>query len=179
MAKKKKTARKKTKRRGRPPGVAGMSIAQLEAAIARRKAAEAKQLEVKRNKLARQVAALDREIAELRGGVTRRRKKKVVRKKRGRKKAAKKVVRKGAKKKARKAAKKKAKRLRSSPAQIERVQASILKALKGKKNGLLKNDLTKAVRGRTQTFNTALKKLIAAKRVKTKGITRNMRYIAA
>jgi len=177
MAKrKKKIARKK--KPGRRPGVAGMSIAQLEAAIARRKAAEVTALKAKRRVLAKQVGELDTQIAALGGAAPRRgpgRPKKAAKKA-----AKKKVVRKKrrAKKTAKKAAKK-AGRVRSSAEQIARVQDSILKALKGKKGGLLKLELTKAVRAREQTLNTALKKLLTAKKLKTKGVTRNTRYMAA
>ena len=110
------------------------------------------------------------------------RKKRVVRKKRGRAKKRGRPKKKVAKKKRgrrKKVVKKKAKRMRSTAAQVARVQDAIIKALKGKKNGLLKVDLTKAVRGRLQTLNTALKKLLTARKIKTEGVTRNTRYLAA
>jgi len=184
MAKRRrKTSKKKP---GRRPGVAGMTIAQLEAAVARKKAAEAQKLRQKRAKIAKDLAALDREIAALGGRAPAAAKKRVVRRKRRRARAKKKVVRKkrGRRKKkaAKKAAKKKVarkKRVRSTGAQIARVQASVLKALKKKKNGLLKIELAKAVRARPQALNTAIKKLIGARKVKTKGVTRNTRYVAA
>jgi hypothetical protein len=183
----KKAAKKKRatgRRRGRRPGVAGMSIAQLEAAIARRRATEAKKLKAKRAKLAKALAGLDKQIAALSGATPKRGrpKKRVVRKKRGRpkKKVAKK--RRVARKKRgrrKKVVKKKAKRTRSTTAQVARVQNAIVSALKGKKNGLLKVELTRAVRARRQTLNTALKKLLDTKKVKTKGVTRNTRYLVA
>jgi hypothetical protein len=183
MAKrKKKTSRKK---RGRRPGIAGMSIAQLEAAVERKKAAEARKLREKRSQVARALAALDREIAALTGRAPTTPKKRVSRKKRGRTRPKKKVTRtkRGRRKKKKtrmKRAKKAArKRVRSTSAQIERVQASVLKALKGERKGLLKVELAKGVRARPQALNTALKKLIDAKKVKTKGVTRNTRYLAA
>jgi len=40
-------------------------------------------------------------------------------------------------------------------------------------------ELAKAVRSRPQTLNTAIKKLLDAKKLKTKGITRNTRYLVA
>jgi hypothetical protein len=158
--------KKRGKRRGRRPGVAGLSLAQLEGIIARRKAAQAKGLKAQRAKIAKQLAALDEEIAALTGAAPRRgpgRPKAVVRKKRGR---AKKVAAKG-------------RRMRSTAGQIARVQKAILKALKGNRAGLLKLEITKAVKSRPQTLNTALKKLLTAKKVTTKGVTRNMRYLAA
>jgi hypothetical protein len=173
MARRKKIVRKKAGRKpGRRPGVAGMSIAQLEALIARRKAAEAQDLLVKRNALAKQIAELDAEIAAL--GV------KPTRGPGRPKKAAPVVARRKGRTTAKKAAPTKAgKRKRSSPALIERTQKEVLAALKGKSTGLLKVDLAKVVRGRPQTLNTALKKLIDGRKVKTKGVTRNTRYLAA
>jgi hypothetical protein len=177
MARRRRVVRKKKAGRkpGRRPGVAGMSIAQLEAVIARRKALEAKGLQAKRGKLAKQLAEIDGQIAAL-GATPRRRRRRrakkaavrVVRRKRGRRKVAKK-----------RAAVKAGKRMRSSPAQIERAQKAILTAIKGKADGLLRVELSKAVRARPQTLNTALKKLIEAKKLKTKGVTRNTRYLAA
>lgn len=176
MARRKRVVRRKKagRRPGRRPGVAGMSIAQLEAAIARRRAVEAKGLQAKRDALAAQLAELDEQIGGL--GVAPRRRRgrpkkaaaRIVRRKRGRKKAAKK-----------RAVAKAGKRMRSSAAQIQRAQNTILGLLKSKSDGLLKIDLSQAVRGRPQTLNTALKKLIEAKRIKTKGITRNTRYLVA
>jgi len=164
MAKRRKTTRKK---RGRRPGLAGMSVAQLEAAIARRKAAEAKKLKAKRAKLVRAIASLDKEISALTGAAPRRGpgrpRRKVARKKRGRRK--------------KKAPRKRTKRMRSTAGQIARVQNAVLKALKSKSKGLLKVELAKAVRTRPQTLNTALKHLLAAKKLITKGVTRNMRYV--
>ena len=182
MARKKRKASKK--KRGRRPGIAGMSIAQLEAAVARKKVGEARELREKRAKLAKSLAALDREIAALAGRAPAAPKKRVVRRKRRRGRAKKKVVRKKRGRRRKKAAKRPAKkaarkRIRSTATQIARVQASVLKALRGKKNGLLKVELTKAVRARPQALNTALKKLIGARKVKTKGVTRNTRYLAA
>jgi len=177
MARKKRKASKK--KRGRRPGIAGMSIAQLEAAVARKKAGEARKLREKRAKLARSLAALDREIAALAGRAPAAPKKRVARKARvvrKRRRSKKKVVRKKRGRRKKKAA---GKRIRSTSAQIARVQASVLRALKRKKNGLLKVGLAKAVHARPQALNTALKKLIGAKKVKTKGVTRNTRYLAA
>jgi len=172
MAKRKKGVGKKRttrRKRGRRPGLAGMSVAQLEAAIARRKAAEAKKLKAKRAKLMRQVASLDKEIGALTGAAPKRGrggpKRKVARKKRGRR--------------TKKVARKKTGRVRSTAGQIARVQNAVLKALKGKSKGLLKVEIAKAVRGRGQTLNTALKHLLASKKIRTKGVTRNMRYILA
>jgi hypothetical protein len=149
-----------------------MSIAQLEAAIARRKAVAVRSLRAKRRALAKQLAELDGQMAQLgaaapRGGRPKKAaKKKVVRRKRRAKKAVKKAAKRG-------------KRIRSSPAQIARVQKTILDAIKSKKDGLLRAELAKAVGGRAQTLNTALKKLLTNKKVKTKGVTRNTRYMAA
>ena len=191
MAKKKKKKRKKKaakkaakKALGRPRSVAKMSVAQLERVIARRKRAEARELKAKRAKAAKALAALDKQVAALTGAAPKRgpgrpKKKKVGRpkkKKLGRPK--KKKLGRPKKKVAKKAAKKKAGRLRSSPDQIAKVQAAILRAVKRRKAGLLRVEITKAVPGRPQTLATALKKLLDAKQVTTKGVTRNMRYTA-
>ncbi|MBN1916300.1 MAG: hypothetical protein JW889_00205 [Verrucomicrobia bacterium] len=168
--------RKKAGRKpGRRPGLAGMTIAQLEAAIAQRKAAVAGELQAKRNALVKQLAALDEEIAAL-GAAPRRgpgRPKKtagapVAPRTRGGMKVAKAP-----------AAAKAGKRMRSSPAQIARTEKAVLAAVKGKSGGLLKIELSKTVPGRPQTLNTALKKLLESKKLKTKGVTRNTRYLAA
>lgn len=165
MAGRRKATRKK---RGRRPGLAGMSVAQLEAAIARRKVAEAKKLKVKRAQLMKEVADLDKEISALTGAAPRRGpgrpRRKVAGKKPGRR---------------TKVVQKPMRRIRSSAREIARVRNAILKALKGKSKGLLKIELAKAVRSRTQTLNTALKHLLAEKKLTTKGVTRNMRYILA
>ena len=99
---------KKTKRGG-PTGIQGMSLAQLEAIVAERRATALKTLSARRSKLARELARVEKELAAVTGAAPKRGpgrpRKKATKKKRGRpkKKVAKKKV---AKKKVAKKAKK-------------------------------------------------------------------------
>jgi DNA-binding NtrC family response regulator len=102
---------------------------------------------------------------------------KKVAKKKGRKKAAKKASKKKCRKKAAKKVRKSGRRKKRTPAQLAKLEAQLLKEIK-KKSGLRMEELAKVLGVGTKDLMLPAKKLLADKKVKTKGQTRATQYFA-